>query len=109
MRSFYTKVYGVSFQNPDGSDRQNILAQLDETYDDGGFPLQLKRESDNPHDAMAIAVIAPTGQQLGYLSRSVANNVAPLIDGGSTVEASATQITGGWPYHYGVNIQVTIC
>lgn len=108
MRSFYTKVFGVSFQNPDGSDRQHILAELDEAYANGSFPLQLKREADNPHDNMAIAVLSPTGQQIGYLSRSVASNIAPLMDKGSNIEAAATQITGGWPYHYGVNIQVTV-
>jgi HIRAN domain len=48
-----------------------------------GRPLELHRDLANPHDANAIAVHgADAGQQLGWVPREVAAELAPELDGG---------------------------
>ena len=102
MRSFFTKIVGVTFDNPNGTSRQNLIAEL------SNLPcsLSLKRQEDNPHDNNAVAGFDPNGRQLGFLSREVAIQVANLLDNGTKVQAQATQVTGGWPFNYGVNLKV---
>jgi len=102
MRSFYTKIVGVSFDNDNGISRQDIIPDLDTIP----CPLELRRIPNNPHDENAIAVIDPKGRQLGYLSRNIAEQMAPMMDSGLNVRAQAIQVTGGWPLNCGVNIQV---
>ena len=102
MRSFYTKIVGVTFDNSNGTSRQSLIADLDNLPCD----LQLERQQENPHDCNAVAVLDPQGRQLGYLSRAVADQIARLLDLGSTVQVQATQVTGGWPFNYGVNLRL---
>ncbi len=54
---------------------------------DHGF--QLRREPDNPADRLAIAVWVdvPSPWRVGYLDRSVAAWLAPVLDAGSEVAA----------------------
>ena len=102
MRSFFTKIVGVSFENTNGVSRQELITELEAVP----CSLGLRRHYDNPHDENAIAVIDPKGRQLGFLSRYIAQQMAPIIDSGLSVQAHAIQVTGGWPLNYGVNIQV---
>ena len=102
MRSFFTKIVGVSFENENGSARQALIAELDSVP----CMLSLVRECENPHDCNAIAVFDGKGRQLGYLSRNIADQMAKVMDAGLHVQAHAMQVTGGWPLHYGVNIKV---
>ena len=102
MRSFFTKIVGVSFENTNGSSRQDIITELEGLP----CPLTLRREHENPHDENAIAVMDPNGRQIGFLSRNIAEQMAPISDSGLRVMANAVQVTGGWPLNYGVNIQV---
>ena len=46
-----------------------------------GRPLTLRRDPENPHDANAIAVDAADGQQVGWVPREVAEELAPELDG----------------------------
>jgi hypothetical protein len=46
-----------------------------------GSPLTLRRDLDNPHDPNAIAVDAG-GEQVGWVPRELAAELAPEIDGG---------------------------
>ena len=46
-----------------------------------GAPLTLRRDPENPHDAAAIAVDA-AGEQLGWVPRELAAELAPEIDAG---------------------------
>ena len=46
-----------------------------------GSPLTLRRDRDNPHDPNAIAVDAG-GEQVGWVPRELAAELAPEIDGG---------------------------
>ena len=102
MQSFFTKIVGVSFDNSNGSSRQDLITSLEGLP----CPLTLNREHGNPHDENAIAVMDSHGRQLGFLSRNIAEQMAPIMDSGLLVQAHAIQVTGGWPLNYGVNIQI---
>lgn len=93
---FYTKLRGVSFE-----ERQSLIAGLKE-----GAILALSREPNNPADANAIACFTAEGEKLGYLSRQIAAQLAPLMDLGATYHAELTQITGEDGENRGVNILV---
>jgi len=48
-----------------------------------GRPLTLRRDPDNPHDPSAIAVDPPgDGEQVGWVPREVAAELAPELDAG---------------------------
>jgi hypothetical protein len=47
-----------------------------------GRPLELRRDPENPHDANAIAVHGAGGEQVGWVPREVAAELAPEIDEG---------------------------
>lgn len=93
---FYTKLKGVSFE-----DRQSVIAQLQ-----AGAALALLREHQNPADINAIACLTQDGEKIGYLSRSIAAQLAPLMDLGATYSARLEQITGEAEQMRGVNILV---
>ena len=102
MPKFFTKIVGVSFENPTGPSRQELIAGLPSTP----CQLQLERQLNNPYDVNAIAVFDTKGRQLGYLSKDIASRLAHELDKGIPIQAKAIQITGGWPFHYGVNLQI---
>jgi HIRAN domain-containing protein len=55
-----------------------------------GRPLELRRDRSNPHDANAIAVHgAGGGEQLGWVPREVAAELAPELDAGRSWSAVA--------------------
>jgi hypothetical protein len=47
-----------------------------------GRPLELRRDPGNPHDANAIAVHGRGGEQLGWVPRETAAELAPEVDAG---------------------------
>ena len=48
-----------------------------------GRPLELRRDAGNPHDANAIAVhVAGGGEQVGWVPRDLAAELAPELDAG---------------------------
>jgi HIRAN domain len=47
-----------------------------------GRPLILRRDSDNPYDPNAIAVDGVGGEQLGWVPRELAAELAPELDAG---------------------------
>ena len=89
-REMRTKVVGVTFRNEDGSDRQGYIRRLH-----SGDPLYLKREPDNKKDPDAVAVLDGGRHQIGHIGRSLAAQLAPVMDGGCRVSAEATEVTGG--------------
>lgn len=102
--SFYTKIAGVSKKNEDGRRRQEVIEE--DIYD--GLDLHLEREPDNPYDTNAIAVFASEyGDQVGYLSEKVAEELAPLMDRGQLVTCQVTEITGDYDQTRGVNVLIT--
>jgi HIRAN domain-containing protein len=98
-----TKVVGVTKKNSDGQDRQDIVAGLDE-----GDWLSLVREPENPRDPNAIAVRTTNGDQVGYLSRDKAKELAKLADKNGDLKAVILDITGGGKgQSLGVNIAIS--
>lgn len=67
---FDGKVSGVTWDNPDGTSRQDIARTLN-LYDE----LELMPEPGNVFDPNAIALYAPNGQQLGYLESRLAGEI----------------------------------
>jgi hypothetical protein len=47
-----------------------------------GRPLALRRDPANPHDPSAIAVHSAVGEQVGWVPRAVAAELAPDLDAG---------------------------
>ena len=56
-----------------------------------GDKLELRRDYDNPVDSNAVTVRHKAGQ-VGFLSRGLAQRLAPEIDSGSTIVATATAV-----------------
>ena len=114
VRSIRTKIRGVTKRNLDGADRQRIIRK----WCDSGDALHLAREPNNPRDPNAIRVLRivctdlperiTVGEQLGYLSRELAEELAPRMDARVLVLlAKILHITGReGGYALGVNIQV---
>ncbi len=90
-REFYTKVAGVSRNNVDGSSRQRIIADCNV-----GEAVELRRDPDNPHDFNAVAVLRRrTGEQLGFLPRETAADVARKMAKGERFSGEISDLTGG--------------
>lgn len=113
VRSIRTKIRGVTKENPDGANRQGIIKQ----WCQSGDALYLVREPNNPVDCNAIQVRRVVcsdvpdkprlGEQLGYLSRDLAAELAPRMDEGLVLMARIVGVTGGEDgCSLGVNIQV---
>ncbi len=108
--SFYTKVVGVTFKNPNGSSRQDAIRR----FCLPGLDLILEREPNNLKDPNTILVSVPTKLarpakvQIGQLSHHLANKLAPHMDRGEILKARITEMTGGTPEKkaVGVNIQI---
>jgi hypothetical protein len=52
-----------------------------------GRPLQLRRDPGNEHDPNAIAVHAAGGEQVGWVPRELASELAPELDAGGAWSA----------------------
>jgi HIRAN domain len=88
------RVAGVSFDNRDGSSRQAYIRLVKK-----GDGLVLRREPDNFFDPNAMAVDWTDAQghpcQLGYVPRSLAALLAPLVDKGVVLKAEVARKGGG--------------
>ena len=103
METIYSKLAGVTRQNMDGSDRQEIIDSL--AFN--GQQLILLREP-NQYSYNNIGVYV--AYQIGYIIPELADELAPLIDEGVPIEAQITDITGGTEEKptQGVNVAFTI-
>lgn len=61
-----TKVVGVTFEG-----RQTVIRSLRV-----GERLELEPEPNNPHDPNAVKVVRKSGEQIGYINRQLAKNIA---------------------------------
>lgn len=107
IRSFYTKVVGVSYANDDGTDRQEILS-----YCKAGEQVDLDWGTFN--EEPACAVVSNYGQ-IGFLRSELAADLhRDYIDGYEEsnvflILAQIGNITGGNDgLHYGCNIKLSI-
>jgi hypothetical protein len=99
--TIYSKIVGVTFDNPDGISRQKVIESLEVSS-----PIKLKRDRENNYDKNAIMVVDSQSQQLGYLSKDIARQLAPIIDDGKLIKVEICSLTGGGEYNRGVNIRI---
>jgi hypothetical protein len=102
VERFSTKIAGVTFDNPNGTSRQQYLRKTSPNE-----LLLLKRDPENPVDENAIKLVKPNGKQLGYIPSKNAETLAPQMDNGTKFFAQISQITGGEDgKSYGANIRI---
>ena len=99
-----TRVVGVTFE-----DRQAVVSKLV-----CGEHVLLRREPNNPFDQNAIRVEREDGEQIGYLDRHLASEIAPKFDGDEQcvpviVTAIVVAVVGGYAEYasFGVRIRFT--
>ncbi len=102
--SLHTKVVGVTFDNDDGTNRQDILEKIKT----GDKTISLKRDPNNAYDKNAIEVHSNYGI-VGFINADLAANLAGQMDSGKIVKAAVEEITGGQGgCYYGCNILIEI-
>jgi hypothetical protein len=107
---FYSKIAGVSFNNPDGSSRQEIIKK----YGKAGSDLVVMPDISNPVDRNALGLWINIGKnqlkQLGYISHDLSPEIRKEQAAGHRVAIEISEITGGTKSKttYGVNIRVKI-
>jgi len=106
-----TKVFGVSQKNDDDRSRQQLIRRFVKQ----GEILLLDREPTNPNDKNAISVsVAPIeyveqDTKIGYISRELAADLAPIMDSGGKIVCIVLNRTGGREgKSFGVNIELTV-
>ena len=101
--TIYSKLQGVTHTNRDGTDRQEIIADL--CYQ-GQQLLLMRAPNQYSQDNLDVYV----AYQIGQVKTELAELLAPVLDEGGVVRAHVTEITGGSedkPTH-GVNVRFTI-
>lgn len=98
--STYTKVVGVTRKNEDDEPIQELLEDMDTSWE-----LSFERDYANEYDDNAIKVYAE-GSHIGYLSRQLAEELSPKIDDCYSLFGEITEITGGGDKNYGCNIRI---
>lgn len=83
-----TRVAGVTHDNDDGTNRQEILKRCKpgETIVLEHWPM--------PEDEYAVKVLRENGEQLGYIPREDAEDVADWLNSANSVTAKIKKITG---------------
>ncbi len=108
LRRIETKTAGVTQER-----RQQLLARLSR-YSQDDVTISLEREAANPYDSNAIKVIAAVKGKgsavMGYINRTLAQAIAPLLDKGKAVKAAIMGVTGGTEYRktYGLSIAISL-
>lgn len=102
---FDIHVAGVTFDNENGTSRQ-VIIRLCKV----GDPLILKHVPVD-QDANAVQVLRENGDQVGYLPREIATEIAPILDRGESVDAKIVEKTKfagtDGKMKWGCRIQVT--
>lgn len=99
------KVVGVTFNNEDGTSRQEIISKVKKNT-----MIILVREPHNRHDKNAIAVFINDSskplnfsfKQIGYLGKQYATILAPIMDAGKRLSAKVINVDkyeGTWYCH----------
>lgn len=108
LRSIRTKATGVMWGN-----RQQLLSRL-ARYSPDEITIELHRERENLYDCNAIKVVAGVKGKgkaaIGYINRTLAAALAPLLDKGKDIKCSFGAVTGGNEYflQYGLNVAISI-
>ena len=105
------KLRGVSFDNEDGVNRQEILAKMHEAVTNGeNIKLEVERYEYTPEGSPSEPAIRVlwNGQAIGNLSRTVVQDILGKTDAPITVTANFVQLTGGGSVSYGCNVNVNV-
>jgi len=112
QRKIEAEIVGESFDNQDGTSRQFGIQK----FCTPGKPVKLIREPNNKFDKSAISVwvrgkaflIKEHDHQVGYLSKELAAEFAPLMDAGAQPEAFVKKVFGGTDKkpNYGLLIEI---
>ncbi len=73
-----------------------------------GQPLLLRREPTNPYDERAIALYTADGAKLGYVPRTDNSVLAALLDQGTSLQATITDVAREAPPWERVRFRVTM-
>ena len=90
MKKRIFDIVGESFENSDGTSRQQVLAKCNP-----GDAVLLERQPDNKHGSNAIFVKTHPGHGVGYIGNVDAKILAPIIDSGRTYRAQVHELRGG--------------
>jgi hypothetical protein len=115
MRMVRSKVAGVSFRNPNGSDRQRIIRK----FCRAGGSLDVRLEPDNRYSEDAIGLwvrgrwlfIFPARYQIGYVKEAIASEIREDVVRGCRISVRILEVTGGGWFrrrYYGVNIEIRL-
>lgn len=86
----FAKVAGVTFQNEDGTERQEVLKRckpLEKLY--------LQHDEDNAYSVFATKVLRANSDQIGYVPEYLAERVVDKYQDGYRVIGVLLEITGG--------------
>lgn len=97
-----SKVVGVSKPNEDGTERQAIIKK--EVLEDDILKLEL--DPQNPYYPDAVKVLSKYGNQIGFLSREVAQKVKPAIVNQADVTVKASWVSGEKMLGVGLRIEM---
>jgi len=97
----HTKIAGVTYNNEDGTPRQDIIKTLIV-----GQELSIKHDSLNPFDANCQNLTTDNGLLVGNLKRELAADVRNGQLNGWTYMAKVKDITGQDKHTLGVNIEL---
>jgi len=86
--TFIVGIRGESYQNDDGTNRQEIIKQLKV-----GQAINLVADPMNKHDRNAVAVLTANGKQIGFLPSDARNSTSILR--GEPIRAIIHKLTGG--------------
>ena len=103
VETMYSKLQGVTRTNADGSQRQDVIAEL--CYQ-GQQLLLMRAPNQFSHNNIDMYV----AYQIGQVNPDLADLLAPILDQGGMVRAHITEITGGTEEKptRGVNVSFTI-
>lgn len=90
IRHEFSKVAGVTFQNEDGTERQDILR-----FCSPGEQLILIHDVDNDFSCNAVEVRRLNGLQLGYAPEYLAERIVDEMEGDKNVHGILKAVTGG--------------
>jgi len=106
VRLYKTKVRGVSFEP-----RQRILRKLLK-YKRSDIKLFFIRDYDNAYDCNAISVIATVvgkgSAPIGYVSKAIAEIIAPKLDAGYRAVVIFDKVTGVGKKYLGCNFSYVL-
>jgi len=81
-----THLSGVTFANPDGSSRRDIISRMTDRDS-----VKFERDPYNPYDSNAVKVMVMQGaqwKQIGFLEKALAATVSPAMRRGATYKIS---------------------